>query len=702
MEARQSTELRVWLCKLLVELGEDLSEAGLTVVTTVDFDPVLIDVVAEHHRKIAPPCLVNIEHCPADAMLTGVARARVTKDQNRQRLSIAKIGDLEWPLLRHPTSSCRDEDEHDRDRHGGYRPPPHTHHCTHRGGSSSSKRRSVFPACFRTQERCERCYHRCQVPSTLTMCGRRGPLQMARVFLRLVALCALWPQGAQLSAQALNESLTVVSSDGRQTIRTIRTRQRDMVALDDLAEIFGLEIDDSGDRTANVTSGGQVIIITADQQLVSVAGRLVSLRAAPRRADGQWLVPLDFLMRALDPVLDTSLELRQRSRLVLIGDVVVPRVNGRYRPRGGGAELALEVTPSAPYTVDREDGRLVVRFEADALDLDRLPAPGGELVIGIAPDPSSAGLLIDLGPAFEAFSVSSRPIRDDGVELVIELSAGARTTESVPTPTPTPPEIGSSAGGDPLPDLTAPPTVRVVAVDAGHGGSDDGTRGASGTLEKEITLSIARRLRDQIEGRLGLRVILTRNRDDDVPLDARAAVANNNKADLFISLHVNASIRRSANGAEVSYLSMEEYGDEARALAGREAQLVLVIGGGVRQIDLVQWEMAQVQYLNRSARLADIVHEELSRRVPMSTRGVQEAPFRVLVGANMPAVLIEMGFISNQGDEQRLRSAQFQNAVVDALTDSVLRFRSYIETLGAPLSDTAKTDQPGDAQMRNE
>ena len=83
MEAGQSTELRVWLCKLLVELGEDLSEAGLIVVTTVDFDPVLIDVVAEHHRKVAPSCLADIEHRPADAMLTGVARARVTKDQNR-------------------------------------------------------------------------------------------------------------------------------------------------------------------------------------------------------------------------------------------------------------------------------------------------------------------------------------------------------------------------------------------------------------------------------------------------------------------------------------------------------------------------------------------------------------------------------------------------------------------------------------------
>ncbi len=518
---------------------------------------------------------------------------------------------------------------------------------------------------------------------------------MVRLFLCLVALCCAQP--IPPSAQSLQESLTLVSSDGRQTVRTVRTRQRDMVALDDLAEIFELKIEELDDHTANVTVGGQVIILTADQQLVSVAGRLVSLRAAPRRADGQWLVPLDFLSRALDPVLDASLELRERSRLVLIGDVVVPRVSGRYRILDSGGELVLDVTPSTPYTVDGEDGQLVVRFEADALDIERLPTLREELVTGITSHPSFAGLLIDLGPAFDTFSLSSRSTRNAGVEVVIEVSASARTPESISS---APPELGSSTGGDPLQDLASPPTVRVVAIDAGHGGNDEGTRGASGTLEKDITLSIARRLRERIEGRLGLRVIFTRNRDEDVPLDARAAVANNNKADLFISLHVNASVRRSATGAEVSYLSMEEYGEEA--VVGSEVRLVPVIGGGMRQIDLVQWEMAQVRYLDRSARLANIVHEELSRRVPMSTRGVQEAPFRVLVGANMPAVLIEMGFVSNEGDEQRLRSVQFQNAVVDTLTDSILRFRSYIETVRDPLSEATDSNQDSDPEVRNE
>ena len=132
---------------------------------------------------------------------------------------------------------------------------------------------------------------------------------------------------------------------------------------------------------------------------------------------------------------------------------------------------------------------------------------------------------------------------------------------------------------------------------------------------------MTRRLREAIESRLGLRVVLTRGRDETIGLDQRAAIANNNKADIFISLHVSASVRPAATGAEVFYLSMDEYGAEAQALAQQEVQLVPVIGGGVRAIDLVEWEMAQVRYVDRSARLARIVHSELNRRIPMSARG---------------------------------------------------------------------------------
>ena len=196
-------------------------------------------------------------------------------------------------------------------------------------------------------------------------------------------------------------------------------------------------------------------------------------------------------------------------------------------------------------------------------------------------------------------------------------------------------------------DLAPSGALRAIVIDAGHGGAEDGAKGPSGTLEKQVTLSVARRLKAALEGRLGVRVILTRDGDTTVGLDERAAVANNNKADLFISLHANAALRPATSGAEVFYLSLDEYGDAAERVAHTDSDPLPVFGGGTRDIELILWEMAQARYIEESAALAQTVEASLRQRVPMSPRAIQQAPFRVLVGANMPAVLVEMGFITN-------------------------------------------------------
>ena len=537
--------------------------------------------------------------------------------------------------------------------------------------------------------------------SNLTIYNPRSAFQVPLGLFLLTLSVALF-QNATLSAQLTSGSLIIISSDGRQEIRPSSTEPADMLALDELAEIFNFQLDDSGSGTANITYGSNIILLTSDQQVVSVAGRLTSLRIAPRHTDNGWLVPLEFLNRAVAPLIDERIEVRRLSRFILVGDVVVPRVSGQYRRPSEGENLVLEVTPSTPYTVSQENAQLVIRFEADALDVEQLSHLSGELVAGISQNPSVASLVVNLEPAFDTFSVSSRSIRNEGDEINIALTSSTSGEAENPPPRALPPNSISSASVDPLPDLATSPTVRVVAIDAGHGGSDTGTSSETGTLEKDVTLSVARRLRDAIQNQLGLRVVLTRTRDDLVPIDTRAEVANNNKADIFISLHVNASIRPSVSGAEVFYLSMDEYDEETRALEERDVQLVPVIGGGMREIDLVEWEMAQVTYLGRSARLADIVHEELSRRVPMSSRDVQQAPLRVLVGANMPALLIEMGFVSNESDEERLQTTRFQDAIVNALVDSILRFRSYVELVGYPVANTQDDNESANTQVRNQ
>jgi N-acetylmuramoyl-L-alanine amidase len=189
-------------------------------------------------------------------------------------------------------------------------------------------------------------------------------------------------------------------------------------------------------------------------------------------------------------------------------------------------------------------------------------------------------------------------------------------------------------------------------------------------------------------------VILTRDRDESVGLDERAAVANNNKADLFVSLHANASVRPSTAGAEVFYLSLDDYGDEAQRLAQGEGEALPVFGGGSREIEVILWEMAQARYIEQSAALARIVEGSLRSRVPMSPRAIQQAPFRVLVGANMPAVLVEMGFITNPEQEKQLASDAFQNLLVQSLVDGVVAFRdSRAANRAAPAAASPRSNE---------
>ena len=166
-------------------------------------------------------------------------------------------------------------------------------------------------------------------------------------------------------------------------------------------------------------------------------------------------------------------------------------------------------------------------------------------------------------------------------------------------------------------------------------------------------------------------------------LDARAAFANNNKADLFISIHANASVRSSVTGAEVFYVTLGEYGSTARGTISEPGALLPTLGGGQRAVDLILWEMAQAQHLNESARLARTMEAEMRLRVPMSPRAIQQAPFRVLVGANMPAVLVETGFITNPTEEKRLNTPEYQSQLVNALLAAVVRFKSATERVGS-------------------
>ena len=495
---------------------------------------------------------------------------------------------------------------------------------------------------------------------------------------RLLVLCLLATvlQATDRPAQAQQQSLTVMMTNGHQTLAVAQVNDRQMVALGDLASVFGLSVqEDSLADGLTVAYRDQVVVLTATQNLASVGGRIVTLPSPPVSTSSGWYVPIEFLDRVLGLVINTSIERRQQSGLVIVGDLRVPTVDVEYTVGNGRVQIIFEVTPPAPYTIEEDQQHLLVKFDADALDLS-LPETGSDsLVTSIQRGTEPSWLTINLGSEYASFQSALRNrVTGTSTLLVSVLSEGV-TNEITAASTPSRPSVNETT--PPLTELTAPAVVRTIVLDPGHGGDDHGAVGPSGVLEKQVTLQVAERLQRAIESRLGLRVVMTRNDDRMVRLDERAAIANNNKADLFISLHANAAPTALPAGAGVSYLGLDDASGTSRESSDNRS--VSVLGGGLRNIEAVSWEMAQISHIDQSAMFAAIVDAQLRTVVDVRPSGSQAAPFRVLIGANMPAVLVELGFLSNPNEEQKLTSASFQETLVQALFQSIVGFRVRVE-----------------------
>ena len=471
--------------------------------------------------------------------------------------------------------------------------------------------------------------------------------------------------------------LTLITREARRPVPTTLLSGQELVGLDDVATLFQVTFaEDSLTGGVTVSYRGRTIVVSADQPMASVNGRIVTLPSPLVRSGRRWLVPVEFLPRALGPIYDQRIDLRRASRLLIVGDAIVPRVTARLENVGPPTRATIEISPAAPVAVSAEGGRVLVRIEADALDLG-LPAAGGGLIEQIRAGDQANTVALVLAPAAGMPRTSSATADNIGrvtVDVPSATAAPADTSAVPPPPTGPPPEA---------PPLTPRPAFQTVVIDPGHGGSDVGVRAADGLEEKQLTLDVARRVRQRLEMRLGVRVVLTRDDDRASGLDERAAAANNSKADLFLSLHANAALAPTMSGAEVFHLRLDDEGEEAlRDVA--EAVTLPVLGGGRRTLEIVRWDLAQVAHVESSAVFASMLEEELRRRVPMSPRPMQQAPMRVLTGANMPAALVEFAYLTNPEQAETVKGEEFKNAIAEALYDAIVRFRTFAETREAP------------------
>jgi N-acetylmuramoyl-L-alanine amidase len=432
---------------------------------------------------------------------------------------------------------------------------------------------------------------------------------------------------------------------------------------------------------------GTEVVVGSGSAVITVGESIVSLSQPVTPGPGGFQVPLDFLRKTWGDLAGYSFDWRPEEARLLI-----------TRRESREIKLTLDVVhlqgmttvvlqfPETPrYRLNQQPGMVEVQMLADRL----APPPARKrleedaLVRDVAVTPQAVRVQLAPEAAVESY-VLENPFR-----LVFDVHR--RSTASAPLAPPLPPAAERGPG------------IHTIVVDPGHGGVETGAIGTGGVQEKNLTLELARDLAARLEQRLPVKVVLTRGDDTAVPLDTRTAIANQNKADLFISIHLNSSLGAGAHGAETYFLSAQA--SDLRAASAAAAENALPPAAAVPGVDesrdlrLILWDLAQSRHLAESQRFASLVQAELNDALNLKDRGVKQAPFRVLMGAAMPAVLVEVGFLSNAEEETKLQNSAYRASLVEALVRAVARYRSMIEAAtvpgGVPSAGTGGRPAPG-------
>jgi N-acetylmuramoyl-L-alanine amidase len=477
-----------------------------------------------------------------------------------------------------------------------------------------------------------------------------------------------------------------------------------------------------------------VVQLVKDAREIRVDGRAVSLAAPVRVRLGAWHVPGDLLVRGLPALIGsgvrvTPTEVREArpapsspakpSVRPAVAPapraVVTPPLAPPPRPVAPASSPPAAPAPSPPVDVARvepETSRAPARpvgRSSSRVDLRVRSYPTYTRLVIEADAPleprlveTEAGLAVTFPDVSPRGWTATRTVRD-GLVATAELgeTRGAASLRVAFERPPVarkvfrleePPRVvldfhRQALGAAAATSGAGPEPIRTIVVDPGHGGHDAGATGPTGLQEKELTLDIARRVAALLQEELGVRVVLTRARDQFVGLRERTALANRERADLFVSIHVNAAPDGAATGTETYFLSNEATDGAARRAAEYENRLMggdaRPQGGSSDVLRSILWDLAQSDFQQESSRVAEALQNNLDRALRRPSRGVKQAPFYVLGGAAMPAVLVEIGFISNPEEEQRLRDDGYRDRIARALAAGVTGYkRSYEQRAG--------------------
>jgi N-acetylmuramoyl-L-alanine amidase len=450
-------------------------------------------------------------------------------------------------------------------------------------------------------------------------------------------------------------------------------------ALRPLAEALGGEVTagETGE-SSSLRIGETDVVIGVGSAVITVGDQIVSLSQPVTRGDGGLEVPVDFLDKTWGDLSGYRFEWRPQEARLVVGTRSAREipVSLDVVHLQGMTTVVLQFPESPHYRLSQPPGAVEVQMLEDRLaPPPQQPQIKDPLVQGVAISPQQVRIQLTPGSSVESY-VLENPFR-----LVFDVHQPSTVT----TP-----------GGPAVTGVQERPGIRTIVIDPGHGGAATGAIGPSGVAEKDLTLALSRDLAARLGQRLPVRVILTRNDDTDLPHDTRAAIANQNRADLFISVHLNSSLGSGARGAETYFLSTQASDARAAKVAATENLTTDAGASGTpgsaapadpatrQDLEMILWDLAQTHHLAESQRFAGMVQAELNQALQLKDRGVKQAPFRVLVGADMPAVLVELGFLSNPEEETKLQDATYRAELIDALVRAVTRYKQTVDGEQAP------------------
>jgi N-acetylmuramoyl-L-alanine amidase len=438
----------------------------------------------------------------------------------------------------------------------------------------------------------------------------------------LLALALAWPAGA----------VSVTTGTGNVVVFS----RADLVDVVGLLRLTGAEVNFSPAAGSYVAANGKHDVqFTPGGSLAVVDGNLVPLPGPVRLLEGHVVANLTVATALLAPFGwavrggPEALQLVAVQGSVPIELSVVQSASGTLLVVRG-----VSTTPRLSRSYEQIDLTFPVR-----VTLTQPVAPSGGL---LGAEIEDSTLHLRLAPGLDV--VTTYPL-EDPPRFVLRL--GPAENAAAPVQTPSGP---------------------IVVLDPGHGGEDRGAQGPGGELEKDITLAVARLTAAQLQA-AGITTRLTRDGDEAISLNDRTALANRLHAVAFLSIHVNASPAKGARGAETYFMNADPSDVQAAQAAARENA-----GSPPNAVQLILWDLAYVANLNASARLAGLVQTQMNALHGIPDRGVKQAPFVVLVGATMPAALVEIGFLSNPDEAAKLVSPDTQSAIAAALASAVTTF----------------------------